>query len=324
MTPMSATVSVENLDLAATGFIDPSTGLGGLVDFNADVTSDGHDMTSKGTAKASKIKLTASGSPATVPINIDYATNYDLQKQAGRLTEGNVHIGKALAALAGSYEMTGATTSVEMKLEGKAMPVPDLEGVLPAVGVTLPSGASLQTGTLDLTLAINGPVDKLVITGPINMQNAKMSGFNLAGKLGALASFAGIGKSGAGSDTEIQTLSGNLREDPTGTHMQELNLVVPSIGAITGDANISAAGELNCKMAAKLGGAGGIATSALASLTGGGTKGGGIPFKITGTTKNPVFAPDLGGLSQGATSTPKNAASAAQGILGGLLKKKKQ
>lgn len=205
------------------------------------------------------------------------------------------------------------------------MPVPDLEGVLPAVGVTLPQGASLQTGTLDMTLAINGPVDKLVITGPINMQNAKMAGFNLTGKLGAIASFAGMGKGSVGSDTEIQTLSSKLRDDPTGTHLQELNLVVPSIGAITGDANISPVGELNCKMVAKLGSASspmGMATSALSSFTGSGAKGGGIPFKITGTTKNPVFAPDFGGMTQGTTTAPKNAASAAQGILGGLLKKK--
>jgi hypothetical protein len=152
-----------------------------------------------------------------------------------------------------------------------------------------------------------------------------MAGFNLMGKLGAVAQFAGIGKGGNGSDTEIQTLSGNLRDDPTGTHLQNSNLVVPSLGSITGDVNISPSGELNCKMVAKLGSGSspvGMATSALSQFTGGGTKsGGGIPFKITGTTKSPVFAPDFGGLTQG-VNTPKNPANAAQGILGGLLKKK--
>jgi AsmA protein len=81
-----------------------------------------------------------------------------------------------------------------MKLNGKGMPVPDLEGMLPAIGVTLPSGASLQTGTLDMTLAIDGPVDKLVITGPINLQNAKLAGFSMLSKLGAIGQFAGIGR----------------------------------------------------------------------------------------------------------------------------------
>ncbi|HTS11180.1 MAG TPA: AsmA family protein [Candidatus Limnocylindrales bacterium] len=324
LTPMTATVAVENLDLASTGFIDASSGLGGSIDFNGDVNSDGQTATSKGTVKASNIKLVPAGSPSKVPVNIDYATSYDLKRETGAVTQGNVHIGKALATLAGTYDMTGAATSLQMKLEGKAMPVPDLEGVLPAVGVNLPSGASLQTGTLDTTLAINGPVDKLVITGPVHLANAKLAGFNLLGKLGALASFAGM-KSAGGSDTEIQTLSTNVRVDATGTHLQDLNLVVPSIGSITGDGNIGPTGQLDCKMNAKLGNASsatGVMTSAFSQIASGGAKNG-IPFKITGTTSSPIFEPDLTGMAKGAVSSPKNAASAASGILGGLLKKKK-
>ena len=326
MSPLNATIGVENLDLALTGFIDPSTGLGGIVDFNGQLNSDGHEMASKGTLKASKIKLAAHASPATVPVNVDYTTNYDLKRETGTLSEGNVHIGKALETLTGAYEMAGATTTVQLKLEGKGMPVPDLEGILPAVGVVLPSGASLQSGTLDTTLTITGPVDKTVITGPVNLSNAKLAGFDLKSKLGTLGQFAGIGGGGGGSDTEIQTLSGNLRVDAEGTHVQNLVIVVPSIGTITGEANVGPTGQLNCKMSAKLGSAGsasGAMTSALSSFTGGGSKGGGIPFTITGTTSAPIFMPDFGGMAKGAAGTPNDAASTASGILGGLLKKKK-
>jgi len=326
LTPMNATATVENLDLAATGLIDPSTGLGGIIDFNGQVNSDGHELTSKGTLKANKVKAKPQASPATVPVNVDYGTAYDLKRQTGSVTQGDVHIGKALAVITGTYDASGAVTSLQMRFSGKTMPVPDLEGLLPAVGVVLPSGASLQSGTLDVTLKIEGPVDKLVITGPINLSNAKLAGYNLKDKLGALSEFAGIG-GGSGSDTEIQTLSANLRDDPTGTHLSDLNLVVPSMGSITGDANISPSGELNCKMAAKLGNSGsamGAASGALTSLTGGGGGGGGgIPFTITGTTSNPVLKPDLGGMAKGAVGTPKNAANTATGVLGGLLKKKK-
>ena len=136
------------------------------------------------------------------------------------------------------------------------MAVPDLEGVLPAVGVTLPSGASLQSGTLDANLAVMGPVDKLVITGPVNLSNAKMTGFNLKSKLGALSSFTGLG-GGSGADTEIQTLSATVRVGPDGTRAENLNLVVPSIGTITGNGNVSSSGQLDCKMIAKLAAASG-------------------------------------------------------------------
>ncbi len=326
LTPLTATIGVVALDLASTGFIDPASGIGGVVNFHGDLASNGQEMTSKGALTATKIKLVPHASPATVPVNLDYSMKYDLKKSTGSLTQGEIHIGKAVATLFGTFDLTSpSATTVQMKLEGKGMPVPDLEGVLPAVGVTLPSGASLETGTLDTTLAITGPVEKLVITGPVHLSNAKLAGFNLKQKLGALGSFAGLGGGGSG-DTEIQTLSASLRVDPAGTHADNLNLVVPSIGAITGNGNVSSTGQLDCKMVAKLEGnsAAGAVTSALSSLTGGGADGG-IPFKITGTTAAPVFLPDVGGMMGGmgkGAGVKNNPASAASGVLGGLLKKK--
>ena len=71
------------------------------------------------------------------------------------------------------------------------MPLGDLQGFLPAVGVVLPPGSQLQGGTLSANLTLSGPVDKLVVAGPVNMQNAKLAGFSLKSKLGALSSFTG-------------------------------------------------------------------------------------------------------------------------------------
>lgn len=325
LTAFNATVAIKNVDLGATGFIDASSGVGGIVNFDGTAASDGREMTSNGKITVAKARFAPNASPATVPVNINYAATYDLHSNTGSLTQGEIRIGKAVATLGGTYNGAGAITTVDMKMQGKGMPVPDLEGVLPAVGVELPSGASLQTGTLDLALTITGPVDKPVIAGPVNLSNAKLAGFNLTGKLGALASFARMGK--AGTDTEIQTLSTNLRVDPAGTHAQNLNLIVPSLGAMTGNGNVSPAGQLDCRMVAKLGtnNVAGVVGTALGSLTGGGS-GGGIPFKVTGTTSKPIFMPDLAGIGGSAKQAPtsaKGAASAASSILGGFLKKKK-
>ena len=194
LTPLSATVNVKHLDLASTGFVDASSGLAGLIDFTGDLASDGQQMTSKGTVKADKIKVVPAGSPSKVPVNVDYATAYDMKKQTGVLQTGNVHIGSALAHLTGSYDTSGTTAKLDMKLNGSGMPVADLEGVLPAVGVTLPSGAALTSGSLNLNLTITGPVDKLIIAGPVDLANGKLSGFNLKSKLGALSSFRRAGR----------------------------------------------------------------------------------------------------------------------------------
>ncbi|HXQ27194.1 MAG TPA: AsmA family protein [Candidatus Acidoferrales bacterium] len=332
LTPLDAKIDVKNLDLGLTGFVESSSGLAGVIDFNGDVSSNGHEANSKGTLEADKIKVVAGGSPSTVPVNVDYDTVFDLKRQAGSLKQGDVHIGKALAHLTGTYDTAGTTASVQMKLNGQAMPVADLEGILPAAGVTLPSGASLKSGTLDLNLAISGPVDKLVIAGPVNLSNGTLAGFNLKQKLGALGSFAGLGGGGGGSDTVIQTLSTNLHVDPSGTQANDLNVVVPSIGTVTGNANVSPTNQLNCKMSAKLTGGGAVSslTSGLSSFTGGGKSqsGGAIPFTITGTTSNPVFLPDVKGMAgsmlKGGTGTSGSAASAATSVLGGLFGNKKK
>jgi AsmA protein len=339
LTPMDAKINVQHLDLGASGgFLSPSSGIGGLIDFNGTLTSDGKQMSSKGIVKTTKLKLSATGSPSTVPVNVDYDADYQLKAQTGVLKQGDIHIGKALARLTGGFNVAGETASIQMKMNGQAMPVPDLEGVLPAVGVTLPSGAALKTGSLDANLALSGPVDKLVITGPINLTNGTIAGFSVASKLGALGSFAGLGGGSKSSDTVIQSLSTNVRVEPAGTHAQDLKVVVQGIGTITGDANVAAGGQLNCKMVAHLSGAmGGVTQMASLPFGGGGGKGGdsgGIPFSITGTTSNPVFVPDVagvaGGLAKGGVGSMIGgakgggaAAGAATGALGGLLGKKK-
>jgi AsmA protein len=329
LTPLSATIDVEHLDLASTGFVDASSGLAGLIDFTGGLTSDGQQITSKGTVKADKIKAVAGGSPSTVPVNVDYDTAYDMKKQTGVLKTGDVHIGSALAHLTGAYDTSGTTAKVDMKLNGQGMPVKDLEGILPAVAVTLPSGAALTAGSLNLNLAITGTVDKLVIAGPIDLSNGKLSGFNLKSKLGALSSFPGLGGGGGGSDTEIQKLSASLHIDPSGTQATDLVVVVPSIGTVTGNANVSASGQLNCKMSAKLAGGIGTVTSALTSFSSS-KNSQGIPFTITGTTSNPIFLPDVkgmaGNMAKGLAGNATGAAGGAEGAtkaLGGLFGKKK-
>ena len=107
--------------------------------------------------KADKLKLAEKGSPAGRPVEVKYATVYDLQKQSGTLTQGDVSIGKALAKLTGTYQTQGESTLLNMKLNAYGMRVDDLQAMLPALGVVLPSGSSLQGGTLSANLGIAGP-----------------------------------------------------------------------------------------------------------------------------------------------------------------------
>lgn len=197
--------------------------------------------------------------------------------------------------------------------------------------MVLPSGANLESGTLDVHLVIGSSEDKLTIAGPINLANGKLEGFNLKSKLGTLGSLAGIG--GSESETEIQSLSADVQMDPSGTRTQNVNIVVPAIGAITGESKLSPSGQIDCKMVAKLSAAGsnpvGAMTSVMTSFGNGGKReGGGIPFRIQGTTSSPLFLPDLAGMAgnfgKGAVTAPVDAAGKVPGLVGGLLGKKRR
>jgi AsmA protein len=325
-TPLNAGLDVKNLDLKSTGFIDPSAGIAGQVDFNGTLNSDGRTATSQGKITASRLQLVPAGSPASQPVDVDYEARYDLKPQTGQLRRGDVHIGKAAAELTGDFNNAGTVASVQMKLTGQNMPASDLQSVLPALGITLPSGASLKQGALNANLAINGPVDKLVITGPVNLSNAKLAGFDLGSKMGALSAFSGVGKVG---DTEIQMLSSDFRVAPEGIRSDNLNVVVPAIGSMTGSGTISADHKLDFKMIAHIGREGNSAgQSNLAKAAAAG-----LPFKVQGTTANPQIVPDVGGivggfangLKTGNTPIPSNGQDLGQAVdkLGGLLGRKK-
>ena len=334
-TPLNAALEAKNLDLAASGFVEPEAGIAGIVDFSGTLNSDGKQVTTKGTATASKLQLVPGGSAAGQPVQLAYQTDYQLAGRNGVLRQGDVRVGKALAQLTGTYRTAGETTSLQMKLKGSNMPATDISSLLPALGVTLPAGAALKEGTLDVDMNISGPLDQLVTSGPVNLANAKMSGFDLGSKMKVLATFAGIPNT---SETAIQTMASNLRLAPEGIRADNFSLIVPTIGSMSGSGTISPKQELNFKMSAKLASSGNTPLSALGNLAGlanRGQQGGGIPFRIQGTTSNPVFVPDLaglasglgGGAASGTASDGKAALPTGQDLgeaLGGIFGRRKQ
>lgn len=326
-TPLQAKLDMKRLDLAASGFVDPSSGIAGLADFDGTVRSDGHNAHSNGTVNIDKLKASTKGSPAGRPVQVKYATDYNLDREAGTLSQGDVALGQAVAHLTGMYQMKGDDTLLNMKLNAPGMPVDELEAMLPALGVILPSGSSLKGGTLTTDLAIAGNAAKPVITGPIKLAQTKLAGFNLGSKLSAISALSGAQ---TGQDTSIQNLSTDAHVAPDGISTQNVNLIIPALGTLVGSGNIAPGGALNYHMTANLAG---TAVSGLSQLAGLGGKSASIPFFIQGTTSDPKFVPDVQGIVKSQLSNqlqgnlPKtNNPNANQAIdaLTGLFGKKKK
>jgi len=321
-TPFESAVKVNNMNIAASGFVDPASGIGGLATFDGTLTSYGSQAKAVGVFTGAQLKLAPKGTPAPKAIVIKHTVNADLDKDSGTLTQGDISIGKAQAQLTGTFQTQGETQIVNLKLNAPAMPVDELEAMLPALGIVLPSGSRPQGGTVSANLAITGPVDKLVITGPVKVSDTSLTGINLGSKMGALSAFAG--KAVSQPNTAIPNFSLNAHVSPAGTQANDINLDVPAIGVITGNGTISPEGALAFKMLANLSGGmvggvtkvagvgGGMVGGVTKVAAVGSGKGGGIPFAIEGTTSDPHFVPELGGVAGSV------AAGAAKGVAGGV------
>jgi AsmA protein len=126
MTPVEATLSVAQLDLVRTGFVEPSLGVSGLVSIEGRCSSNGRRLETSGRIKADQLKLARTGTPARRQVEFDFTVRHDLAKRAGVLSRGQIRIGKAEATLAGSYSLRGESALLNMKLAGPNMPVPEL------------------------------------------------------------------------------------------------------------------------------------------------------------------------------------------------------
>ncbi len=316
-TPAELSVKVKGLDLAHSGIADASTAIAGIASIDGNAKSDGHSVHAEGKLRAERLKLVKGGSPASRPVELDFAVDHDTGKLSGVLSRGDIHIGSASAKLTGTYQIAHEPAVLHLKLSGPGMPLPELLAVLPALDIVLPGGSSIQGGVVHAHIATDGPVGALVSGGSLAIENMRLAGFDLGSKLATVERLAGIE---SGPNTEIQTLSANVKVAPDGTTANDIHVVAKGIGEMTGAGTISPAHALDFKMRAN------VHTSG-ALLTALGQHGDlGVPFVIQGTSSNPVFRPDVRAIAieQLKSFTGPDAGQAVTGLLRGLLGGKKQ
>lgn len=315
-TPFELSLTITSLDLAGSGLAQPSSGIAGIVSLDGNAASNGQAVNVKGKLKAENLKLAKGGSPAKRAMEIDLALSHDLAKQGGTVERCAVQIGGAQANLNGTYRLNEDSPVISVKLVGSKMALTELAAILPALDVVLPAGSNIDRGTLSVDVTSLGPVDRLLTTGSIAVDDARLNNFDLGSKMKTIQQLAGIQGE---PRTTIQSLSANVATSPEGTIVRDIRVVAPAVGDLTGAGTISPKHELNFQMRATV-----KASSHI--LTAIGQKGDlTIPFSITGTSSDPSFKPDVAGAAketlQQYTKDPSKAIDTAKGILD-LFKKK--
>jgi AsmA protein len=299
-TPFHATLNVKHFDPVAEGVVQSNQGIAGLVDVNVQLASDGTTLTSIGKIEATRMQLARGGSPAPHPVNIDYSIADNLDTRTGKVSDISVHSGSVAAHVTGTYQHGAQGATLDLLFSATNLPIDQVEQLLPAFGVRLPSGSSLHGGTLTANLAVTGSPAEATIAGPIEIDNTQLAGFDLASKIEGINPFGG--KHGG---TGIKTVRAEVKSSPQTTQLTNIYGDLPLIGTATGSGTVSPSGALDFNLVATfsaVSGVGAVAGKAVTEVTGlvGGflhqkkaagkhasSANGGIPITITGTTSDP-------------------------------------
>ena len=332
-TPLDAQITLKHFELGSAGVLPPDAGINGLADMQAKVKSNGQTLNAAGTINVINIKLAKDGVPSPKPVQLQFTVAQNEQAMTGVLQQAVLNLGGAVVNLSGTYQTSGPTTAIDMKVIGNAVSIDALEAFLPALGIHLPQGSRLQGGTLTTAMLVSGSTASPVVSGPVKVVNTQLAGFNLGSKLQELSKFTG-GRitSATGSGTSIRSLTMNVREQGGAIQTSNIALDVAGVGTATGGGTVSAAGALAYNVILKLtglslsgsnttasqaapaaAGVGGIAGALSGFIPGGaaatgGAVGGamgsilksGIPVAIGGTTSNPTFSPNVASLATAA------------------------
>ena len=340
LTPVEAHLAMHELDLVGAGLMARGSGVGGVLDLDARIVSTKGVLSSKGRIDARKLQLVASGSPSPQPLQIDYQAGYRLDAGTGTLSGTELHAGKARLAIGGSFDNRPAVMRLDLKVKGQRQPVDDLQPLLPVFGVILPKDSRLAGGTASMDLTVRGPLDALVIHGPVALDGTRLAGYSLGAKLGGALALAGIS---APKDTVISHADATLTISPKGIDADPARAQIAQLGSFTGKGRMAADGALDFRMLVKLDegvtGAG-QAGKGLAGLLGGSKTGGalgglikgmstnGVGVRVGGTASAPSFKLDpsaavgllqTGGRGSDAKPAERQPAESSKDVLNNLL-----
>jgi AsmA protein len=322
-TPVQASLVVKHFSPVAAGVLPASEGISMVADVNAKLNSDGRTMTSQGNVQASQLVLSKDGTPAPQPVNMTYQVSEDLKTKTAQVRDIAVQTGQAAAHIDGTVDLSGQAATLNLHLSAPNLPIDQLETLLPSMGIVLPKGSRLQGGTLSATLGVTGTSTNPVIAGPVEIDNTKLTGFDLSQKIMGLKALRNLG-----GDTQIQTLRAQVKSTVPETDLSNIYADVPAIGTATGQGTVTAGGALNFQLNAKLsstgaiGGAVNAAAGALGSLAGGflhKASSNGVPISITGTSSAPVIRANVMGMLAGQHGQQQPQQKKKGGFLGGLL-----
>jgi hypothetical protein len=270
--PFSVLVNANGVDLAEshlTTAVAPA--IGGVAGIDATFESDGAALQANGNLTVAKLKLARQGTPADEPFQFRFALQEDLRTHTGVLSRCDAQLQKGSTSMTGRFSTIDGRLSVKLTVTTQGAPVTPLATLLPALGLPLPFGSSLQNGLAFVDLEVSGPIDHPTATGKVTLDNAKLVNFNLEDRLGSVT---GMDVLHFGNDLAISHLTADVNIGLEKTELSNIETLLPELGTITGSGTIANDRTLDFKLA--------VVRSGIAEKKP-------IPVLVRGAATSPVF-----------------------------------
>ena len=148
-TPLDAQVTLKHVELGSSGMLPPDAGIGGTADLQAQVQSNGQTLNATGSTQIAGIKLAKDGQPSAKPVQVQFAIVQNEQAMTGEIQKAVFTVGRATINGSGTYQASGPTTAINLKVNGDGVPIDELVAFLPALGVRLPQGSAAEGRNVD-------------------------------------------------------------------------------------------------------------------------------------------------------------------------------
>jgi uncharacterized protein involved in outer membrane biogenesis len=344
LTVKTGDVTIDEIARLASAFgiaFAPGTTVTGRV--NADVKATGSTSTPALNGKIAARDLKIASKQVVQPIEVK-AIDLALSPTEIRSNDFTATSGKTnVAARFAVRQYTSRSPSIDVSLRSPGATLPEIQSLARAYGITGLDQLK-GDGKLDLDLRAAGPVESFNATTLIRALNGTMNldfnalriaGFNVARELGVLGGFLD-GSSGSDAFTDILKLTGQIAVKNGVAQSDNLKAEM-ALGHLAAAGTADLASEaLNLKLSAvltkasteKVGGArvGGYMRTALSNSEGELV----VPAIVTGTFKQPKFAPDVQAIVQlqkqkliPGYQPGQKTSETIKGILGGILGGKK-
>jgi AsmA protein len=300
--PADIRISAQHIDPVAIGFLNSKANLSLLADISMHTASDGEMVTTSGTIHIENLRLLKDATPSK-PIDLAYTGKHRLKENSGLIEDATGKVGTATIHATGRYQLVAHDPGdplVNLKIGARDLPIDELQSLMTAASIHLPEGSVLQGGQLSLDFDVVGHPKSLLITGPIELDNTRLIGFDIGSKIHGVAA---LGAPKTGDTTDIEKLRLTVRVTNGGALVDHIDAVIPTMGELTGSGTVSSSKQLDFNLVVKIDsakGIGKIGVFLLTKLNGVHKTSGnvsGVPIRVVGTADEPYITADVTGIA---------------------------